>query len=960
MASTSNKLEDIVVLELVDPSVVTEKLSEEEITISTSSIHNWDIPSIVCHRIVKVQADRSRLSEKSCYFHSLLSGNFSESRLYHISIHWSMESILNVLQFIYGYQLIVTSTNFLNLLEAALFFGVDSLLLDCEAWFQKFTSGFGLCRHQISLASIIEISNFSLDHGITSIMGTCKDYIARNFAWAASSSSFVDIPYTLLYSAIEHPELTVESEAQLCEALLGWLSHNIEFRECFPINYEDSFYNILKKVRICLLPLDFATGTRRCFPSFADDIIHAIIFVMNNHRSSLINTFEDNDCSKSLRIRLTKYSEKIVLCGCPHVTMDILFLGILPNDIDFTCEPDRGDYSCIIQKAGSFLSFESVVEVDISKCPNLRFALVIQWLYLAFPSLRILKASHYLDFKYENLYSFLRMCPHIVEVDLTVDISPVIFGNVSVLSANVEEHQFADAMRYKILEEKITLSSMSEIISAKPVLANITKLTLEGRSDTNDLELLKISSLLLSLSFLNIKGCTLVTDMGISKLLMKCPRLQSLISSYTAFGRNSIKILCLEKKFRNGSDGTPGNSSAMASRLQELQIDGCKDVDNNSLLHLMSKISIMRVLSLRETSLDDDALYKLASCSLEKLDISDTLVSMQSLNYVIKRNPEMRSLRGTGCSKLHHGGDQNLAYTHRTEFQDFLDELGKRCMLEELALGWGFSSIGLERLQPAFRNLRILYVGLGAEMDHHLLCLVPKICPLLESLVLRFQVIYDDIVRSILESLKHLQMLWLCCCLGYFTSLSFQIPMLNLTSLKLDWVTPWMTNNDLILLTQNCSNVLELSLSGCKLLDSGSQEIIASGWPGLKYVHLEECGRITSQGVTFLYNCKAIEELKLRHNGRGLARNFMLDAASKLPLLRRLSLDLCDAVQGGFDSPSHSERFYLSTVKICRCKAQRCAFKLEKLGGFNPEHKETIVLEYTSKQLRTTVVRERI
>ncbi|PKU84509.1 BTB/POZ domain-containing protein FBL11 [Dendrobium catenatum] len=553
--------------------------------------------------------------------------------------------------------------------------------------------------------------------------------------------------------------------------------------------------------------------------------------------------------------------------------MDILFLGILPNDIDFTCEPDRGDYSCIIQKAGSFLSFESVVEVDISKCPNLRFALVIQWLYLAFPSLRILKASHYLDFKYENLYSFLRMCPHIVEVDLTVDISPVIFGNVSVLSANVEEHQFADAMRYKILEEKITLSSMSEIISAKPVLANITKLTLEGRSDTNDLELLKISSLLLSLSFLNIKGCTLVTDMGISKLLMKCPRLQSLISSYTAFGRNSIKILCLEKKFRNGSDGTPGNSSAMASRLQELQIDGCKDVDNNSLLHLMSKISIMRVLSLRETSLDDDALYKLASCSLEKLDISDTLDLKPSITrassirmLISDANPEMRSLRGTGCSKLHHGGDQNLAYTHRTEFQDFLDELGKRCMLEELALGWGFSSIGLERLQPAFRNLRILYVGLGAEMDHHLLCLVPKICPLLESLVLRFQVIYDDIVRSILESLKHLQMLWLCCCLGYFTSLSFQIPMLNLTSLKLDWVTPWMTNNDLILLTQNCSNVLELSLSGCKLLDSGSQEIIASGWPGLKYVHLEECGRITSQGVTFLYNCKAIEELKLRHN----------------------------------------------------------------------------------------------
>ncbi|XP_028551434.1 uncharacterized protein LOC110104523 isoform X2 [Dendrobium catenatum] len=64
-------------------------------------------------------------------------------------------------------------------------------------------------------------------------------------------------------------------------------------------------YRKTNKIVLC------SRGTRRCFPSFADDIIHAILFVMNNHRSSLINTFEDDDCSKSLRIRLNKYSEVI-------------------------------------------------------------------------------------------------------------------------------------------------------------------------------------------------------------------------------------------------------------------------------------------------------------------------------------------------------------------------------------------------------------------------------------------------------------------------------------------------------------------------------------------------------------------------------------------------------------------------------------------------------------------------
>ncbi|XP_028551435.1 uncharacterized protein LOC110104523 isoform X3 [Dendrobium catenatum] len=87
-----------------------------------------------------------------------------------------------------------------------------------------------------------------------------------------------------------------------CFIGIGWWTQHLSTGKLIKLSF-------VQEVWICLLLLDFATGTRRCFPSFADDIIHAILFVMNNHRSSLINTFEDDDCSKSLRIRLNKYSE---------------------------------------------------------------------------------------------------------------------------------------------------------------------------------------------------------------------------------------------------------------------------------------------------------------------------------------------------------------------------------------------------------------------------------------------------------------------------------------------------------------------------------------------------------------------------------------------------------------------------------------------------------------------------
>lgn len=81
----------------------------------------------------------------------------------------------------------------------------------------------------------------------------------------------------------------------------------------------------------------------------------------------------------------------------------------------------------------------------------------------------------------------------------------------------------------------------------------------------------------------------------------------------------------------------------------------------------------------------------------------------------------------------------------------------------------------------------------------------------------------DDIILKIMANLKNLLVLALCYCMGDISIVSFKFCVPNLRKLKLERVTPWMTNNDLVVLTKSCANLIELSLLGCVLLNSGQE-----------------------------------------------------------------------------------------------------------------------------------------
>ncbi|XP_042436539.1 BTB/POZ domain-containing protein FBL11-like isoform X1 [Zingiber officinale] len=957
---------DEVVLVLIDPSAFEDELvaREDLASISTLDIDSWNLDLILLSPAIKILAARSRLVEQSTYFRSLFCGNFSESGLTQVSIQWNFEGFLTFLQFIHGSQLYITSNDFLQILETSLYFGVETLLVECESWFHKMTYARGL---QIPLNLVIEVWNFGLEHGVGFVPELCKGYLARNFAWITSWSSFPDIPYDLLHSCIEHPLLTLDSERQLCETLVNWISTNRTSWKGSSSNYH---FDILKKVKICLLPLEFIAGLGKDLSQLGVEGIGTFLDQLKDCSSSILRAVEGDELD-DLRIRVTEYTEKIVLSGCIHITTASILLALFPSDLEMTSkkrimhaftEADSGrmNNNVRLEKPIRLFTFSSVREVDISKCPKLHIVATIKCLALAFPSLSILRASHCSQFKMEDLYFLIQNIPKLTEADISVDVSPLLPAKVYIVSTNIEEYRVSNTSSYAMLGDK-SLFSVARPTLENPIMSNISKLTLEGRRDITDTDLLKISALCGSLSYLNIKGCTVVTDMGISTLVSKCLKIQSLFLSYTSFGRNSIEVLCsdclLIQKFTEVDDHK--YSKTIAYRLHQLHIDGCKGVDRDSLSQLMRCSYMLKGLILRETAINDDALYNFSGSFLESLDVSETVVSLEALSLVIRRNPDIRCLKATGCTNLNQCVGENLVLTSYNDIRDHFFEVTRHCILEEIAFGWGFSSLSVE--EPLHLNcLRGITIGLGASPGHHMLNALPKICPMLQSVILIFQVISDSILRSFGESLKNLRVLHLCCCLGDLTSFHFTSGMHLLRILRLERVTPWMTNEDLSVLTQNCPLVLEFSLTGCKLLDSASQKIIADGWPGLTFIHLEECGQITSSGVSSLFNCKAIEDLLLRHNGKGIGRKFIHDATSSLPLLRKLALDLCDACEGGFDSPLHAERCFLSAVMISRCKSQKCAFESLAVGSCRSVHKDTIVLEWNCKDARTSVVKERI
>ncbi|KAJ0259689.1 BTB/POZ domain-containing protein FBL11 [Hirschfeldia incana] len=956
MAQLRGLHDDFVIL-VVDNNQPQEEEDESSsprqvISISASDVSSWDFSEILCYRRVQVRAHRTRLIQESSYFHGLLSGSFSESGRDHISVEWNTETFLILMRCIYDCAVHVTCTSFLPLFDAALYFGVERLLSKCKTWFSMFASSNDPASPILELSDLVQMWSFCLERDVDFVPDLCSAYLAKNLMLVKSDQYFGNVPYELLMCCIKHPHLTVHSEMHLADALLVWLDSNKRMLDLSETS-KDDIVNLMEQVRFSLLPLWFIAERRKShgFSTFVDHSIELVTKLTKMSSKCLVDSLRDG-LPADLRVRLTQYTEKLDLSGCTQLNEAIVLLSVLPETY-FTKpmwrkslkrflsnpEDDARNQEQSSQRTLPILSYESVEEVDISKCQRLDYKATIKCISKSLPSLRKLRAAYLLNIKVSTMLELLQNFGNLTEVDLTVDIVPIIPGQASVFYASPGLAQTPPIN---------SLASGSHIFDSGQVhrsLSSITRLTLEGRSDLYDADLRSISRLCSSLCYLNIKGCALLSDACIAYVIQKCKSLHSLIVCYTSFSENSVLALCA---------GTSVTSS-LASNLQMLHMSKCEGISETSFINLITQTQKLKSLCLRDTKVSDSVLCEFSGSSLESLDISNTTISSVILTRVISKNYNLKSLKARGCKNL-------------IQSETVFNCLGKGHGLKETEIGWGFTYFSLVSLRPAVSSLRAISVGLGASLGEDGLKLLPSTCPLLESIVLYFQEISDSALMSIVTSLKHLEELALSYCFGDITLQSFRFSIPNLRKLRLERVTRWMTNEDLFVLTQSFPNLTELKLVGCAHLNSESQPIISSGWPGMISLHLEECGRVTENGVTSLYGCVALEDLLLRHNGSGMQKSFLLGAALKFPMLRLVSLDMCDAKEGNFDVPEvakegnfdvpeeREEVRFLSIVKISRCKSQRCSLGRE----LAPAHRETLVMFWNGQNFTNTLLKQRL
>lgn len=140
------------------------------------------------------------------------------------------------------------------------------------------------------------------------------------------------------------------------------------------------------------------------------------------------------------------------------------------------------------------LTFEGVQEVDISNCQMPLLKPVVLCFSKSFPYLKTLKAANYLKLPTAVLYQLVQWCPLLNDVDLSVDISPIIPTKVCIKSS----HPDVAPQRSRGVTP---MDAVSFSYNLGLELSNITNLTLEGRTDMSGKVYLVLQACLFQLSF---------------------------------------------------------------------------------------------------------------------------------------------------------------------------------------------------------------------------------------------------------------------------------------------------------------------------------------------------------------------------------------------------------------------------------------------------------------------------
>lgn len=211
-------------------------------------------------RVHTLSAHRCVLAAASQYFSLLLGGQFSESRSGSVELKdWSSASgpepdtVERVVHFMYTGEVRVTTGNVHDVLELADRFLLAQLKSFCGHFLMK----------KLSLSNCVAVHSLAHMYTLDQLAQGAADMIRRNFHKVIRNEEFCSLPFHLVRDWLRDPEITVNSERELFEAVVGWVHHDADERE-------KHFEELFKLLRLLQIAPTYLTRVVRKEPLVAN------------------------------------------------------------------------------------------------------------------------------------------------------------------------------------------------------------------------------------------------------------------------------------------------------------------------------------------------------------------------------------------------------------------------------------------------------------------------------------------------------------------------------------------------------------------------------------------------------------------------------------------------------------------------------------------------------------------
>lgn len=203
----------------------------------------------------KIAAHRAILSACSPYFKAMFTGELAESRQTEIIIHDVDESAMELLiDYCYTSRIVVDEKNVQTLLPAACILQMEEVQVTCCEFLQK----------QLDPTNCLGIRAFADTHSCRELLRIADRYTQQHFVDVKESEEFLCLPINQLIDIISSDELNMNSEEDVFQAVMQWVSCDVQQRKQY-------LHKILEHVRFPLMNARFLVNTVSSDPLIRSD-----------------------------------------------------------------------------------------------------------------------------------------------------------------------------------------------------------------------------------------------------------------------------------------------------------------------------------------------------------------------------------------------------------------------------------------------------------------------------------------------------------------------------------------------------------------------------------------------------------------------------------------------------------------------------------------------------------------